>query len=430
MRLRRIAALSAVVALGATIATLDAARRPHYGGDLRIETRASLTDLDPTDWDTDASSVAARTQIAPLVYETLIRLDQHGQPQAWLATSWNHDRDNKRWIFSTRHNVFFHDGSKWSPPGGAIEMPDDRPIDQILRDLARRRNAIVQRAPDGSRVGTGPFRVAQWTPGRSGRLVANDAYWGGRPFLDSITIGMGRSLGEQASDFQLGKADAVEISARDLRSPRQNGSTFATRPVETLALRFEPGRVPDRVREAVALSIDRITIRDVLLQKQGDAAGAVLPQWLSGYSFVFPSARNIARARELASPGGSGPLAFDYDRQDTVIRPIAERIAVNANEAGVTLRNSLNNAADAPAVRLIRLPITASDPWIALGDIATLLKVALPENAVDPYEAEKALIGSFQVIPIVQIPQAWLLSTRVRNWPNCADTWLDAGGPQ
>lgn len=425
MRLRWTAAASAVVLACMAGQAVYAARRPHYGGGLRIEMRASLKEFDPSAEDPEL--LAARADILPLVFETLVRLDERGDPRPWLATSWTHDRDHNHWVFSVRPNVTFHDGSKWSPPDGVIAVADDRPIEQILRDLARPRNAIVSRGADGSLTGTGPFRIAEWEPGKLARLAAHDAYWGGRPYLDSIVIQMGRPYTEQAADFQTGKADVVEISARDLRSPRSSGAaTFATRPAETLALQFEPGQVPDALREALALSIDRTAIRDVLLQRQGETSGALLPRWLSGYSFLFPSARNVARARELLGSPGGATIAFAYDRQDPVLRPIAERIAVNASEAAIALRTSSSGSA---AVRLLRLPITATDPWIALSDLATLLKIALPENPANPYEAEKVLLGGFQVIPIVQIPRAWMLSSRVRNWPNLPDVWLDAGSP-
>lgn len=425
MRLRWTAAVSAAVVVLAAEA-LYAARRPHYGGDLRIEMRASLKELDPSGLTDDPEVLAARTELAPLVFETLVRLDDRGEPRPWLATSWTHDREEKRWIFSARENVAFHDGSKWSPPDGVITEPDDRPIEQILRDLARPRNAIVSRGADGLLTGTGPFRIAEWEAGKSARLAAHDAYWGGRPYLDSVAIQMGRTYGEQAADFQTGKADIVEIAARDMRSVRAGAVIFSTRPMETLGLQFQPGRVPDALREALALSIDRTAIRDVLLQRQGEASGALLPRWLSGYSFLFPFARNVARARELLAslPSGGATLGFAYDRGDSVIRPIAERIAVNASEAGIALRIASSSSA---AMRLARLPITASDPWIALSDLAELLKIAMPENPPNPYEAEKALIGNFQTIPIVQIPRAWMLSPRVRNWPDLPDVWLDAG---
>ena len=122
------------------------------------------------------------------------------------------------------------------------------------------------------------------------------------------------------------------------------------------------------MREAVALSIDKAVIRRVLLKGHGDITGALLPQWLSGYSFLFDGKRDVARARQLAA--GSPPLTFAYDRQDAVLRSIGERISVNAMEAGITLRPG-NGAAD---VRLVTIPVTSRDELAALADIAVVLK--------------------------------------------------------
>jgi ABC-type transport system substrate-binding protein len=408
--------------LFATTVLLDAARRPRYGGELRVEMRASLRTLDPTEIPEDPAALAAQRLWLPTVFETLVRLDDHGQPQPWLATSWVHDAARKSWIFTTRKDVKFHDGTPWSPAAGSIVFPDDRPLEQILRELAGARNAIIMRAADGTLLGTGPYRIAKWDAGKAATLAAHDSYWGGRPFLDSISIQMSRSLAEQSNDFQIGKVDVSEISLRDLRAAKQKGTlTSETPPMETLALVFENGRVPPNVRQALALAIDRAAIHNVLLQKQGEISGALLPRWLSGYAFLFSAERDVARAKQLAPQ--AAPLSFVYDRDDPMIRPIGERIAVNANEAGITVRPG-NSPAD---VRLVRLPITSGDPWLALQDLASVLKLAAPATTASPYEAEKSMLDSSGVIPLVQLPRGWLLRSRVHNWPRFEEIWLDPG---
>jgi peptide/nickel transport system substrate-binding protein len=401
-----IAAASALIALG----TIDAARRPRYGGELRVEMRAALRTLDP----------AVTATLVPSVFETLVRFDEKGDPQPGLATSWSHDAERKRWVFTVRPNVMLHNGTPWSPRGGVIEIADDQPLPKILREMARPSSAIVVHGEDGSLIGTGPFRIAHWEAEKSATLAANDAYWAGRPFLDAIDIRMGRALRDQELDLESGKTDVAEILVTDARRLRQAGVTISSTPfVETLALAFENSNVPETTREALALSIDRATINNVLLQRQGEPSAALLPHWLSGYSFLFPSARNIARAKQLA--GGSAPLAFAYDRQDPILRPIGERIAVNASEAGITLKNAAT--AD---VRLIRLPIPSRDSSAALEDLAEILK--FPPPAADPFEAERALLAGYRVIPLLHLPQMWAISGAVRNWPRLADVWLDPLG--
>jgi len=86
-----------------------------------------------------------------------------------------------------------------------------------LAELSRPRNAIAIRTLDGTLVGTGPFAIARWEPGKSATLRANADYWGGRPYLDSIEIGMGQTLRQQTLDLELGKADAIEADTANRR---------------------------------------------------------------------------------------------------------------------------------------------------------------------------------------------------------------------
>src|ERR1700689_2799726 len=103
---RWIAAVSVFTLLG----SLEAARRPRYGGTLHVELSTAIQTLDP----------AANSELAGLVFETLVRLDDRGTPQPWLAESWTHDTARKRWLFTARSNVTLQNGARWEPPGGVI----------------------------------------------------------------------------------------------------------------------------------------------------------------------------------------------------------------------------------------------------------------------------------------------------------------------
>src|SRR5215469_802582 len=105
MRFEWTAAVSAALVACAAARGLYAARRPHYGGELRLEMRASFKDMDPSAPAGDSEVFSARAELVPLVFETLVRLNERGDPRPWLATSWTHDRDHKRWVFSVRPNV-------------------------------------------------------------------------------------------------------------------------------------------------------------------------------------------------------------------------------------------------------------------------------------------------------------------------------------
>jgi MarR-like DNA-binding transcriptional regulator SgrR of sgrS sRNA len=300
----------------------------------------------------------------------------------------------------------------WSPAASSLEVPDDRPIEQILREMARPWNAIVVREPDGTLTGTGPFRIARWETGKAATLIAHEGHWKGRPYLDSVDIQMGRDLRDQTQDLQLGRADVIDATVGTSES-----ASDEVRPEETLALVFDTSRSTPAVREALSLSIDKVVIRRVLLKGHGDISGALLPQWLSGYSFLFDGKRDVARARQLAT--GSPPFTFAYDRQDAVLRSIGERISVNAMEAGITMRPG-NGMAD---VRLVMIPVTSRDELSALADIAVALKAPF-SFALAPYDAERALLDGFHVIPLLHLARNWNLMPRVRSWPDLPNVWI------
>ena len=85
---------------------------------------------------------------------------------------------------------------------------------------------------------------------------------------------MARGYRDQTIDLELAKADLVEISIGDARRAAQRPlRTWTSAPAELVALVFERGRAAAedaRTREAVALSIDRAAIQNVLLDRQGN----------------------------------------------------------------------------------------------------------------------------------------------------------------
>lgn len=397
------------------VASLAGARRPHYGGELHIEIREQIPSPDPAN--------RAFTETLPTeVFETLVRVDEQGEIQPWLATSWTHDVAQKRWLFIPRTNVTLHNGSLWSPPGGAISFPDDKPIEQILRELANPANAVVVHEPDGKLSGTGPFRIARWEPGKTARLEAHETYWGGRAFLDAIEIQMGRAIREQLLDLDLAKTDVAEAEVTDVRRLRQRGvDVRLSKPADVLVLVFENSQIDAATREALALAIDRNAIQSVLLDRQAEISAALLPQWLSGYAFLFPAVRDVNRARALAH--AQPRLRFAYDRDNTLIRSVAERIAVNASEAGITLVS----ASGTPDVTLRRLRLTSMDEMQALNDFASALRISLTP-AASVYETEKQLLGEFRIVPLFHLPAVYALGKNVRDWTSLQrleDVWLE-----
>src|SRR5260370_41557712 len=84
----------------------------------------------------------------------------------------------------------------------------------LLAELALPRNLVLKRSTNDNRlpIGTGPFLVAEWQPGKRLKLAANEESWAGRPFVDAIEIEFGKSLREQAIALALDKTDLIETA--------------------------------------------------------------------------------------------------------------------------------------------------------------------------------------------------------------------------
>ncbi|MGC1942909.1 MAG: ABC transporter substrate-binding protein, partial [Candidatus Acidiferrales bacterium] len=207
--------------------------------------------------------------------------------------------------------------------------------------------------------------------------------------------------------------------------------------------------VDARAREAIALSIDRAAIVNFILQKEGEAAGGLLPQWSSGTAFLFSTAADAAHAKELSAQiVPAAKIVLGYDFGDSLEQAVAERIAVNAREAGIQLtaqaiRPRATPDVDARLVRLrmqSKLPAAALENFMdALGAMTKIEAAALPDARTpeDIHNRERAIVSSYRVVPLVWLPRVYGLSARVRDWtaPGAgemwplADVWLD-GPPE
>jgi MarR-like DNA-binding transcriptional regulator SgrR of sgrS sRNA len=440
-------------------APLGGAMRPHYGGTLRVVWRARLGALDVRQWPADPAEAAAMERAVTLVFDRLVRLDENGAPEPELALSWSHDRRARHWIFHLRPGVEFSDGTPLTAeivagalqfPGlersitvtaGAIVIQSPKPMHDLLAELASPRHSIFRLSADGSLIGTGPFRVTAWQPRSRAVFTANERDWRGRAFLDGIEIQMGMPLREQRVALELGSVDLAEIKVADARSQGQfSGRIWTSTPVELMAIVFLAGRpaaADASVREALARALDRETMRTVLLQKQGESAGGLLPEWLTGYAFLLAPG-NAVRTRK----GGAGlsptphPLVLTYDEGDALAQAVAERVSVDAREASIAVQVSARPAGGADSAsdaRLIRLRIRSAEPRRALSEAAAALGLELPPlpaapSAEEMYRVERALVESYQVIPLFHLPELAGLSARVKNWqPTPAGEWrLDA----
>jgi ABC-type transport system substrate-binding protein len=451
MRRRGFPLLAAVSLLLAVVA--GAATRPHYGGTLHVCLRATPTSLDP-----NQAGWAGSRNLLGLIFDTLVTLDDQGQPRPALATGWQAESGNQRWQFSIRRGITFPDGTaltaevvatslraanptwKVFSTGDAVIVERDSPTPALSAELALPRNGIVKRE-GGEIAGTGPFVVTQWDTGRKLVVTARDDYWGGRPFLDSIEVEMGRNFREQMVAFDLGKAQVVEVAPEQAHRAATEGRRIeASSPIELVALVFnrDPQSAPDsKQREALSLSIDRRLLNSVVLQNGGEPAGGLLPNWMTGYGFLFPVDVNLVRAQlERAEIPETSVWNLEFDSNDSVARVLAERIVLNARDAGLRLQL----ATGASDIRLVRVPLASLDAQVTITELTAAFGV--PQAKIngssldDLYTAENSLLKSQRVIPLLHLRAACAVSKTVRNWGKARggawqlpDVWLGAERP-
>jgi ABC-type transport system substrate-binding protein len=445
-------------------ASMGAATRPHYGATVHILLQHKIGDIDPL---VDGDYPDERDKLSRLVFETLTQIDGQGRLRPQLASTWHSEAGNRVWQFQLRL-VNFQDGSavtagavagilraanpEWkigTPNRQTFTIETPTPVPHLPELLALQKFAIVKRQSDNMLVGTGPYRLNQWQSGEHALFAANEDYWGGRPYPDAIEVRMGASLREHLLERSLGREHAAQLGldqAHGLEQTTQN--VVYSRPAELLAIVFVQSEhdlrgdrrkpVDPHIREALSLALNRQAIGNVLLQRKAAAAGALLPQWLTGYEFLLSDRADLEQAHKLRSEAGTvPPVTLAYDFGDSVSKLVAERIAVDAREAGIIVqpfgdahigtkagRKTLN----ADAV-LLRVPLAAPVPSAALAGIADVLDLApemltdilSAERPDDLFSAERKILENYKVIPVVHLSQALWLNTGVHNWQQLPD---------
>ncbi|MGB8492893.1 MAG: ABC transporter substrate-binding protein [Candidatus Acidiferrum sp.] len=488
------AAISAALLLLLAATAATATKRPRYGGTLRVELFASSVSLDPREWKSGALSAREDEKLAALVYERLVTLDDYGKFQPALAIEWSHDDAAKNWQFKLRPGVKFSDGSVLTSadvvaslqsllPAGlqltatdtAISIHSPHPIPDLLEQLASSRHFVFRTLPDDTLLGTGPFYVAEISPAapyeanptamKPARLKfrANEQSWAGRPFLDAIEVTLGEPPLRQLFDLQVGRADVVEVAPDLVRKARQdNLRVWSSAPKTLLALRFDeaqPASADEHLREALALSLDRDTMANVLLQKQAEPAPALLPNWLSGYAFLFESPMNLERAKEIRASlpaneaGGTEPLRLRVDAGGDLMKLLGERVAVNARQANLSVQVVTHStpaiggaapvASNNPSVglHLFAWHYDSLSPRAELEAMVNQLHLGrAPESTqqlADPeqrYTAERRMLEERRVLPLVLLPEYVGIAAPVRNWMparwgewRLAEVWIEKG---
>jgi hypothetical protein len=503
---RQFAAISflTVAALLLLALPLPASTRPKYGGTLRVEVHAASVSLDPREWQAGSRDSATNQKLAELVFERLVALDNYGRFQPVLAAEWSHDNANKRWRLVIRTGVKFSDGApltaedvvaalqpllpatqQISASGNTVIIQSSAPAPDLLEQLASGRFFVCRASSAGALLGTGPFVLGETAPAATqtadknatprpdasnnaaSRLAAshllfraNEDAWSGRPFVDAIDVSLAVPPLRAMFDLQLGKADLVELSPDLIPRAKQAGLRLWTSdPVTLYGLRFDdaqPAAADAHLREAFSLALDRGTMANVLLQRQAEPAATLLPQWLSGYAFLFTVDTNLERAKELRrglpanEAGGSEPLRLRVDPSGDLAKLLGERVAVNARLASILVQ-----VVARPLARAGAAPPTPADPpsgvhlfewhYSSLSPRAELDSLFAAYNLSEPsevnatatdheqlYARERRVLEDRRVLPLIVQAESVGLAPTVRDWMparwgewHLADVWLE-----
>ncbi|OFW27825.1 MAG: hypothetical protein A3H97_23505 [Acidobacteria bacterium RIFCSPLOWO2_02_FULL_65_29] len=261
--------------------------------------------------------------VGNIAQESLIGFSREGRPQPRLAEGWSVAPDGLSVQVRLRAGVTFHDGRPVTAEatrdaiaarfksylGPAFnDVSTIRAISPVDVELSlKRRSTFVLEAldvgvqsPDTS-AGTGPFKIDRVSD-EGANLVANDAYYGGRPSIDRIQVKPYASVRAAWADMLRGQADmlyevgpdAIEIlqpsKAVRVISHLRNYAIIGMLNVERLALR-------DRgFRQALNTAIDRQVLVSEILRGHGmPADGTVWPSnW--AYDSQAPVFRHEPRA--------------------------------------------------------------------------------------------------------------------------------------
>ena len=421
--LRRIA-ISCLVVAG--MAPAQARTRQHYGDVLRVEIAG-----DP--WQRPGG-VARR-----LVLDGLTEEGPDGLIRPGLAVSWTAENNEHRWQFRLRTGVHFHDGSAVTStavaaslmsacatkcPWGnihalssSIVFTSDEPMRQLPALLAGD-EFLIAKPGATSDGGSGPFQVSEFRNSVL-TLTANDSSWQGRPFLDGIEIRVHRAVSDQWMDLAAGRADLVEVPAERIRQAQQQHlSLMISSPVEVLALELQDSGVlaSASLRSAIGYAIDRGALANVIFQRQGIPTAALLPQNVSGFAFLFSADRDLNKAHELRGGAASPALQLEAEG-DGALQLAAQRIVLNLREAGFNVQTARPGAGQ-PAMHLRLLRVESTDPAADLAQMTRATAIAVPVFSSDPaavYRAERELLERKTLIPLLDLPLAYAVGTRVRD---------------
>jgi peptide/nickel transport system substrate-binding protein/oligopeptide transport system substrate-binding protein len=386
-----------------------------FGGTFRRVLGNNPSTLDPA-FVTDAYGGAVIRQI----FDGLVQFDAHLKPLPAIAEFWEASPDGRIWTFTLRRGVTFHHGREVTAHDvvysftrlldpqkplpvtelfrriqGAKEFMQgkthyveglkavdrytfqivlEEPSASLLAVLGLYNTTVVPREEvekPGDRfgrapVGTGPFKFVRWEPNQEIVLEANDQYYEGRPFLDTVVfkIRIGGMLEERFAEFLQGNLEETIIPSgktEEVRTdPKYRQYQRVRKPMLSLlyvGFNMQVKPFDDRrVRQAFNYAVNKEAIvREITQMGSLPATGALPPGMpghdpdLQGYDYHPDKAKRLLA--EAGYPDGVGFPVVQLWSGQTAESTKAELAAYQRYLAELGVQVELRFAPDWPAFK-------------------------------------------------------------------------------
>ena len=333
----------------ATTTSQASAGTPKHGGTLR----AGLTGGSSSDT-ADPNTIVNNTDYAraALLYEALVWTNSQAQQYNRLAEEMTPNKDATVWTIRLRSGVTFHNGQDVTAddlifsinrvinpksPGEAanalsginaagikkvdnltITVPFHKPYSTFPESLAN--NITVYVLPVGfdpkHPIGTGPFKMSQFTPGQQTVLTRFENYWNAPlPYLNEIIMTDYSDETSQVNALLSGQVDVVNLLSQDTigtvtgsgkKVVISNGGGW-----NPFTMRVDQPPFNDvRVRQAFRLAVDREAMLKTVFGGHGTLGNDIFGIWAPEYDHSIPQRQyDPEQAKSLLKAAGHDSLS-------------------------------------------------------------------------------------------------------------------------
>lgn len=318
--------------------------------EFRIAIGVGVDTLDPA-----RQTTTTVANLVDYVVETLVAIDQDGNVQPLLATSWEISDDGLEYTFSLREGVTFHDGLPLDAAAvkASLERVRDPNIRVVIRGpftaitgieavdattvklvlgqpsavllpgLAMTQAGIVSPATIeagtpgydtiAEPVGTGPYAFAEYVEGSHVTVTRNSAYWGALPYYDTVNFQIVPEAATRESLLLAGQVDMIVLPpVADIPALEANPAVkVILAPSDRaifISLNNNQAPLDDaRVRQALNYAVDREAIVSAILFGAADVMDAPMAPSQFGYCGLGAYPYDPDKARQLLSDAGVAP---------------------------------------------------------------------------------------------------------------------------